>query len=409
MLIIVLEGCLIGVFMRKIIAIWLLIIMTFSLGACDEHTQDSVWITHNKTHYLSTSYEGFLSQLEKHGKEVGEDFFVLAPQDYSEIPKWELYTHYKYEIEKTDYEMDEAYVCQSFYVCNEEKYGRQLTDWGQYSGIGINFEITFISNALYLPEIDEAVTINHLNVTAGDQNSNYVDLYQGQTCFASMIFKFWKNVPSNVNRKNYLENYIKDNVMPYTEYLMRNENGEFKQAPEVEKREVPKGESAYVALSGEIDYTDNDVTELAQHNLPILYIDIFSNDLKGICKSVDTLALYVGQKALDKEKYFKSVLSVYIEELGGFWISPTSTNIDIYLMAIPIYIDEFDVNLVSLDQVNEGVANLYYDGFCCGTVSYKINGNLYDATSEEKDEYLENFLKTYLRYYNPNEEVEQAN
>ena len=95
--------------------------------------------------------------------------------------------------------------------------------------------------------------------------------------------------------------------------------------------------------------------------------------------------------------------------MGGFWISPTSTNIDIYLMAIPIYIDEFDVNLVSLDQVNEGVANLYYDGFCCGTVSYKINGNLYDSTSEEKDEYLENFLKTYLRYYNPNEEVEQAN
>ena len=78
------------------------------------------------------------------------------------------------------------------------------------------------------------------------------------------------------------------------------------------------------------------------------------------------------------------------------------------MIAVPLYIEEFNVELIRLEEVQDRVVNLYYNDFCCATIIYYSVGDAILTTKEERYAYFENYVKTYLRYYNPNAQVEQA-
>ena len=253
------------------------------------------------------------------------------------------------------------------------------------------------------------IIIKHINAKSNNK-ANYADLYQGETCFASIGFDFCEEVPTEENRKIYVENYIKDCVMPYSEYKIRKENGEFKKAVDIESRDMPKGKPAYSQGLIDVDRVESDITEIAKYNLPTLYIDIFSGEIAEQCKNYSA-KMSVRAKDLSDDGEFEEIkyyctLEIYLEELGGKFVPNLSTNFILRAVFIPLYIEEFDLDLISLEKTNDiAYFNLYYDGFCCGTINCFDNSEVLE-TSEQKSDYYENFLKTYLRYYNPNIEGE---
>lgn len=396
--------------MKKIIAIILLVASLLTFISCDKKGQKESSETINSTYpffYMGTPYKGFLSELEKHKEEVGKDFFVVAPQDYSVTPQWDLDVSEKW-IKEESVRNKEVLVQQFFYVCNEEKFGRQVTDWGQYGGFGINFEVDFTSNALYEPQSDQEINIKVLH--AGPK-STVVDLYQGETCFASIAFRFWEEVPTEENRKVYVENYIKDNVMPYSEYVIRNENGEFKKSDDVfNASDVPQEKHVYNGL-GIGSGTERDTFDhVAKYGLPFLYLEyIYLEDSNWKGRPLNWPTTEIGIKAKDEddsgnleEPYFISLVDIYIDELGGKRVTPIWTNFTVEMITVPLYIDEFNVEFVRIEEVAGQKVNLYYDDFCCATISYYSVGDAVLTTKEERYAYFENYLKTYLRYYNPN-------
>ena len=413
--------------MKRIIAIILLVASLLTFISCKKNDKkedvEIVSCTYRSIGYSNFSYKGFLNQVEEHNEDVSEDFFVVAPQDYSVRPGWFLSVSERW-IKEESIRKKTVLVQQSFYVCNEEKYGRQVMDWGQYGGFGINFEVEFVSNGVYLPKYDQEIIIKHIFVS---EKGNAVDLYQGETCFASMIFMFWDEIPTEENRKIYVENYIRDNVMPHSEYIVRNENGEIKKSDDVfDASDVPQEKQIYTGLGFLCDSNVRDTFEpLAKYGLPFLYLEYIhleDSNWEGRPLTWPTTEISIYAKDYDDnynlvEPFFGSKVDIYIDELGGDRVTPIWTNFTVEMVTVPLYIEEFDVELVRLEEISvqitglpyTSVVNLYYDDFCCATISYYSVGDAVLTTKEERYAYFENYVKTYLRYYNPNEEVEQAN
>ena len=88
------------------------------------------------------SVDGFAQRLQEEDLE-NKDFYVLAPQyvtgsAYNTGMDVSLTSSYQSGAET---KTEQGLVREYFSVYNEEKYGKQITDWGQYSGEAKNFTI----------------------------------------------------------------------------------------------------------------------------------------------------------------------------------------------------------------------------------------------------------------------------
>ena len=144
--------------MKRIIAIILICISLSFFVSCKNETEYSTYSVTNP----GGSYEKFLQDLSVSELETTDNFYVLATQDYRNEkgfqPKWGLKLYNTWS-NKDAVSKKECYVDQAFYVCNEEKYGRQVTDYGQYGGIAINFYVQSRINALYTPQKGEEIIV----------------------------------------------------------------------------------------------------------------------------------------------------------------------------------------------------------------------------------------------------------
>ena len=392
--------------MKRIIAVIIIAVSILSFSACDKD-EPRIGLTYN-THYYGSVYEDFLQKYEENKEKIPNDFYVLAPQDYREEaslnPLWGI-NFYESTEEGV---LKGAWVYQTFYVCNEQKYGEQTTDWGQVGGIATNFRVAFTSNPLYAPTIGEEVVIKHVIPTYSKVRENYLDLYQGEKCFASVVFEFLGKLQTDGQRRIFVENYIKENLMPYSEYVTRNENGDFSPSTlAVDSGENPKYERAFWDLGTTIEsvrhFSDETHDEqLQKYGLSFLYFETLPKKSEMWDEwpkfDVDVKAKDIDESGNAQEIYFVSKVECWDYNLkGGNRFAPYVTNMRIDMITVPFYVEDFNVDLIRIEKITDDYVNLYYEDICCATVQLGCGY-----------EYFENYVKTYLRYYTPSAESENA-
>lgn len=382
--------------MRKIIIIILLITMVTSFSGCNK--ENSYVRVKYLSNYLGYTYQEFLEQYKENKEKISKDFYVLAPQDYRDEenlnPRWGLAL---YESMEEDV-LKGARVFQTFYVCNEQKYGKQTTDWGQYSGVAINFKVYYETNVLYEPKIGEDIVVRHISPTYSEEHKGYVDIYQGTQCFASAVFEFFGRSYDVKQKKNCMDKYIQENLLTYSEYIARNERGDFiPNDLSVENDENLEDGYMFWDFGSTIEKVQNFndeiyVEQLEKYGLTFLYLET----LPTVDKwdewpkfDIDIKAKDVDENGNVEEIYFVSTVECWDGSLGGNRFAPYVINMRLEMITIPLFIEEFDLSAIRCEEIKDGY-NLYYNGLCCATIRC---GN---------SEYYENYIKTYLRYYNPN-------
>ena len=381
----------------KRLSLLLVFVLLLGVVSCNKTTT-----TPEKTlkYYAEMSFDP-LSKVEDLFEKVDEynidnDFFVLAPQYEKRASVF--YADYP-NIEK-------LYLKESFFVCNEEKYGKQITDWGQYGGIAYNFSIAITIDTSYTFS-SNSVRFDYISVERGKSKGSVykVNLYCNNDCFASVQWTGFGFANENAER-NCIESYLTENIMPQskikdwylTEYVPSNLS--------LEIGEKPVGEKAYYcnhrhdAASGH-GYAFSELFATFFEGEISIFFPMFSNYcIYGVDAYVESSNSfyedgyshgYPWSEPVCEEPYICQLLIIPIPEtLCDLSESSAFSSMGVNAVIIPYKVD-FEKG-VTFEWIDCYTANLYCGDFCFATVFYSVSEELSDGDKAICCEYLENYL-----------------
>ena len=375
----------------------------------------------HEDHYSSADFAlGLQTQLNN----GGVDFYVLAPQDYCIEDSLKgvnclaiLKENYSYTATSGENYTAVKVLYQSIYVWNEQKYGKQVTDWGQVGGLAMNFKIEITTDVNYEKEIEELVFDYGLeNVEDGEF---WCDLYNGEDCFATVCWQGYGYATKEVAKKH-IETYVNENLMKKSEYLQRNENGEF--APTtcvVEETASPLWHGYYhrvglyvfskeLYVNGYVPFNERiskeDVAELELESAKYSNVYFYPYEKENV-KIREVKSEVVSNFKVVDETFVEPLLSLmycyYDYNFGGEPGCGSMGNFVVSAYLTSLETETIDKTFLSIDWVESRVANVYYDGFCFATVDFFFStyggSKITENTDEFLKEYCEDFIRTSLK------------
>ena len=409
--------------MKKFLSIMIsCFILIFSFGCNGAPQREEVFgIPYGgmyKDHYSS---EDFALGLRENLTNEDKDFYVLAPQDYCTDEPIKGYNCMATIKEDLTYSVTsgESYtalrvMCQTIYVCNEQKYGKQVIDWGQVGGLALNFKIQIVTDVNYEKEVDELVF--DYGLENAEDGEFWCDLYNGEDCFAT-VYWLGYGYATKEKAKNCLETYVNENLMKKSEYLQRNENGEFTPSTcVVEEMTSPLWRGYYFDIGvwgdiysetlynnvymGEKNVSQEDIFELEKESSK--YSNVYFR--MGVKENVypRVLESTVVAKSKDQDgNLVEPVLSLYYchydYSFGGSPNCGQNGNFNVYAFVVSINAQTLDTSLISIEWIDSFVANVYYDGFCFATIDFFFSTFGGSKITENSDEFLKNYCEDFIK------------
>lgn len=395
--------------MKKILSILLFSILIFGLIACKKPQTNTPRTTKYSTNNgVRVSIDEFIVELNEID-DISGDFLVLAPQNVREEYDLKPSMHVNFgsqSIKETD-----AIITERFYVCNEEKYGKQITDWGQYGGVAYNFRISITIDTTYSFEVLD-LKFDYISVQRkGVNGSQYkLDVYNGEDCFASLEWLGY-GFKDEQSEKDCIEGYLSEYLMPHSQFA---EWYATKYEPSnllVESGEKPIGARAYYYDNLWLNIGDsyyNSFVELAK-----IYLDdeitllLPLSDDNDNCYPLNDYVIYSydgyydfkypgSQEFIDP--YILERMKIFDEEL----CPSTDVNVS-WLLYLKIVLVPYKVDLekgITFEWIDDYTANLYNDDVCFATIDYAVDKIVERDTAFLKT-YVENTLKNSLHVVNP--------
>ena len=361
--------------------------------------------------------QGVANGLADQISEIETNFYVLAPQDYVDDNGVSGKIGIRDAIVGQGEDAKQTQVLsEEFLVCNEQKYGKQVTDWGQKCGIPFNFHIFVTIDVNYKSPITQ------LKFDYGEESLNSVswcDLYNGEECFAyvSWIGYGYEN---KEEVKTHIETYCKENLMKKSEYLQKHSSGEFKQSScIVEKTDRPSWRgyhhlyrltncseqlysSGYLHTSAPV--SAKDVEDLEKACVKYSNVYLCPNE-KGNTELEIVQAHAVANSKNEDNELIDALLKLeyyfFDFDYGGQPNGGESGNFGLTAYLTSIDADSIDVALITIDWAEKECVNVYYDGYCFATVELwfsshggsKITENSYEFYQEYCEDFIKNNLK----------------
>ena len=391
--------------MKKILSILLVFILALGLTACKKNDSSSISPT-RATKYLTTvgwikgaAIENFIAK-NPEDYNINNDFYVLAPQ-HEKKAVFSFSMMY----------MTPTMVYQKFYVCNEEKYGKQITDYGQYGGFAYNFLIAIGIDTTYFFETLD-LKFDYIRVQRnGINGSKYkLDVYNGEDCFASLEW-FGYGFKDEQSEKDCIEGYLSEYLMPHSQFAEWYETKYEPSKLSVESGEKPEGTRAhyyhqknedtadcYQCFMGLLPtYFNEEISVFApisEENVGIFPVTDYT-----ICASNSYYESETAENPICEEPYIYQVLRTDDDELGGGdKATVRKAELEIMIVIIPYKVDL--EKGITFEWLDEYTANLYNGDVCFATIDYAVDKIVERDTAFLKT-YVENTLKNSLHVVNP--------
>ena len=391
--------------MKKILSILLVVILTFGLTACKKNDNPPISQT-KTTKYLTSvgwtigaTIENFITK-NPEDYNISNDFYVLAPQ-YEK----------KAVISFSSTYMTPTMLFQKFYVCNEEKYGKQITDYGQYGGFAYNFLILIGIDTTYIfDKLD--LKFDYISVQRkGVNGSQYkLDVYNGEDCFASLEW-FGYGFKDEQAEKDCIEGYLSENLMPHSQFAEW-----YSTEYEPSKLSVESGEKSEGTRAHYYHQKNEDTAGTYQSFISLLptyfneeisvfapiseeNVGIFPVTDYTICASNSYYESETAENPICEEPYIYQVLRTDDDELGGGdKATVRDAKLEIMIVIIPYKVDL--EKGITFEWIDDYTANLWSGGICFATIDYAVDKIVERDTAFLKT-YVENALRTSLHIVNP--------
>lgn len=375
---------------------------------------------------------GFSLEIDEFNEKIAEgvedegvsytDFYVLAPQDYRTEKSFEPIFDCmgQYRKEKNGGFENMSGIYESFFVCNEEKYGEQITDWGQYGGVPINFKISIAIDHKFSVKSDLNLAFEYKDNSDYENgtyciNSNkilHVWVKSGEVTFAWAIVECY-SVYEQEQAKQIVEGYLKENLIPKDEYLRRFEAGEIKPSQVVAtEKNAPNDFVWYIPsyrYSGKVQLyrragmTQNEISQYfdevkkyAKEGKSYLVLNHIDNEYGN--DDYEIYATDVTEQGETTEEFLHERIGLFCFELGGSPRERVLSNFDIEITLVPVEVEEIDVQKISFEYtINKKMEkwfNIYYDGNCFASGLYRFAD--YYITEKSESE-LKTYFETYVK------------
>ena len=410
--------------MKRNLALVTCILIAILFVSCVQEKKEKIFnsrslMTKDDVQYDSASFGlGLQENLNNEDK----DFYVLAPQDYcqEEPLKGEnclatIKEDYSYSAITGESYTAVRVLYQSIYVCNEQKYGKQVTDWGQVGGLALNFKIEIAIDVNYTEAIYE------LNFDYGledlQKGQYWFNLYNGDVCFATAYwFGYGYNTDEKV--KYCIETYVGENLMKKSKYLQRNANGEFVPSTCVMEEmtnplwrgyyydlgfwDVAQNKKLYsnVYMTSEKEISQEDIFEMekesSKYSNVYFCMGVKENVYPRVLES-KVVAKSKGQNGNFVEPVLLLYYCYYDYSFGGSPNCGENGNFKVYAYVVSINTQTIDMSLISIKWIDRFVANVYYDGFCFATVNFFFSTYGGSKITENSDEFLKNYCEDFIK------------
>lgn len=353
--------------------------------------------------YLGVSVDKFAQRLQEEDLE-SKDFYVLAPQ-YVSGGKYEAgfgFSYYPIYQDSSETETYQRLVRECFYVCNEEKYGKQITDWGQRSGLAANFWISISINADYKEKINNLKFEYYYEESRRGETLVYANIYNGEYCFATIESSGY-DCKFAVLKSN-VESYVAEFLMLKSEFLKFYENGRIEEpiisedlATNARRRLWPLsflGIDRFM-VDGAclwIDYVEDTCTYVYLTLLPYGEKPIYGSEVAYDYSSI------VAQDRDENDKFIEPYLCQHLQSRVEEFCDTSHNgqgNIWFDIMVIPIPSVDVDMSKITFEWWSNSVVNLYYEGYLFATATYSLCSDCEKDVAFVQD-YVEDFISVRL-------------